>query len=137
MWWKILSLNSLTSLKRGKEKLRALNMDKTEFLGCNSNERIMYDSSYANSNLRLLHFPAIPQLHSIALPHGKCSSHIHHSMQYLAYFHKQNKAANHIHIPKMFQFAITLMKDLHLMKDHLLNMPRPFNQHPTSNALQK
>lgn len=72
-------------------------------------------------------------VHSTALPRGKRSSHPQHLLQYLAHFPKQNKAANHICIPKMFQFAITLMKDLAWgnVPLHFLNMPQPFNLHHT------
>lgn len=82
----------------------------------------MSANRYAN-----LPFPSIAiHIHSIALPHGKCSSHF---TAFDAYFHIENKAANQTR-QKKFQF--TLMKDLAWEKRPITfsTYPKTFNLHP-------
>lgn len=67
--------------------------------GCNSNKRLYMPIIMQTQTLCSYILSTITihtHVHSIALPHGKCSSHIQHLLQYLAHFPKQNKAANHI-----------------------------------------
>lgn len=112
--------------------------------GCNSNKRLYMPIIMQTQTLCSYILSTITihtHVHSIALPHGKCSSHIQHLLQYLAHFPKQNKAANHI--PYAYQkFPICYYFD---ERPCLRKRPFAFSQHAptfqttshTSNTIQK